>query len=80
MLLWASTRLEGLTSAEEREATLREFLALQKEDGGWSLPSFGQYIRHDDTPNRKDGPSDGYATGLALLVARAAGVPARMPG
>ena len=79
MLLWASTKLEGLTTAPEREAILREFLALQKEDGGWSLPTFGAWKRHDDTPNRKDGPSDGFATGLAVVVARAAGLPADDP-
>jgi squalene-hopene/tetraprenyl-beta-curcumene cyclase len=79
MLLWASTKLEGLVSGAEREATLNEFLALQKEDGGWRLSTFGQWKRHDDTPNPKDGPCDGYATGLAITVARAAGVPADHP-
>jgi len=31
---------EGLMSAEDRDAVLREVLALQKKDGGWCLPSF----------------------------------------
>jgi len=76
MLLWASTKLDGLATEAERQETLREMMALQKEDGGWCLPSFGAWKRHDDTPNRKDGPSDGFATGLAVTVARAAGLPA----
>jgi squalene-hopene/tetraprenyl-beta-curcumene cyclase len=79
MLLWASTKLDGLTTGAERESILREMLALQKDDGGWCLPSLGSWRRHDDTPNRKDGPSDGFATGLAVTVARAAGVPADDP-
>jgi squalene-hopene/tetraprenyl-beta-curcumene cyclase len=76
MLLWASTKLEGLMSPAEREPVLRDLLALQKKDGGWCLPSFGGWKRHDDTANAPDGPSDGYATGLAVVVLRAAGIPA----
>ncbi|HVE42820.1 MAG TPA: prenyltransferase/squalene oxidase repeat-containing protein [Planctomycetota bacterium] len=73
MLLWASGKLEGLMSTDERDAVVRELRALQKKDGGWCLPSFGGWKRHDDTPNAKDGPSDGYATGLAIVVLRDAG-------
>ena len=76
MLLWASTKLDGLLKDSERQEILGEMFDLQKEDGGWCLPSFGEWKRHDDTPNRKDGPSDGFATGLAVTVARAAGFPA----
>jgi len=79
MLTWASTKLDGLLTEAERNGSVKDMLALQKEDGGWSLPSFGDWKRHDDTPNRKDGPSDGFATGLAVTVARAAGVPADHP-
>jgi len=76
MLLWAASRIDGLMPAEERDAVVRELLALQKKDGGWCLPSFGGWKRHDDTPNAKDAPGDGYATGLAILVLRTAGLPA----
>jgi squalene-hopene/tetraprenyl-beta-curcumene cyclase len=79
MLVWASTKLDGLLKDSERQEILGEMFALQKEDGGWSLPSFGEWKRHDDTPNPKDGPSDGFATGLAITVARAAGFPADHP-
>jgi squalene-hopene/tetraprenyl-beta-curcumene cyclase len=73
MLLWASLKLDGLMTPAEREATLRDVLALQRDDGGWCLPSFGDWKRHDGTPNRKDAPSDGYATGLAVYLLRISG-------
>lgn len=79
MLVWASTKLDGLLSDPDRRAVVRDVLALQKADGGWCLPSFGEWKRHDDSPNPKDGPSDGYATGFALIVLRASGLPADDP-
>jgi squalene-hopene/tetraprenyl-beta-curcumene cyclase len=75
MLLWAGSRIDGLLSGEERDAIVRELLALQKKDGGWCLPSYGGWKRHDDTPNPQDAPSDGYATGLAVFILRTAGLP-----
>ena len=77
MLLWASVRLDGLMSTAEREATVKKLLALRRPDGGWNLPSLGNYKRHDKTANPKDGPSDGYGTGLVMYVLRQAGVPAQ---
>jgi squalene-hopene/tetraprenyl-beta-curcumene cyclase len=55
---------------------VRELLALQRDDGGWSLPSLGDWRRLDGRPNDKRAPSDGYATGLVLYVLRRAGVAA----
>jgi squalene-hopene/tetraprenyl-beta-curcumene cyclase len=75
-LLWASLKLDGLMTAAERERTVKELLALQRDDGGWSLPSLGDWKRRDGKPNDKKAPSDGYATGLVLYVLRQAGVPA----
>jgi squalene-hopene/tetraprenyl-beta-curcumene cyclase len=75
MLLWASCKVEGLMSREERDATVKELLSLQRDDGGWSLPSLGDWKRRDNTPNDKAAPSDGYATGLVVYVLRQAGVP-----
>ncbi len=40
-LMWASTKLDGLMSKQERDKTIKELLALQKLDAGWSLPSLG---------------------------------------
>ena len=54
-------------------------LALQKKDGGWCLPSFGGWKRHDDSPNAADAPSDGYATGLSVVLLRTAGFGADHP-
>jgi squalene-hopene/tetraprenyl-beta-curcumene cyclase len=75
-LLWASLKLDGLMEPAERDRTVSELLALQRPDGGWNLPSLGDWKRRDGTPNDKNGPSDGYATGLVLYVLRQAGVPA----
>ena len=75
-LLWASLKLDGLLTPAEREQTIKDLLALQRQDGGWNLPSLGAWKRRDDTPNDKNSPSDGYATGLILYVLRQADVPA----
>jgi squalene-hopene/tetraprenyl-beta-curcumene cyclase len=76
MLLWASTALDGLMTADEKAKTIRQLRSLQHEDGGWSLPSLGKYDRRDGTPNDPQAPSDGYATGFVIYVLRQAGVPA----
>jgi squalene-hopene/tetraprenyl-beta-curcumene cyclase len=73
-LLWASLRLDGFMTSEEREATVKQLLALQHADGGWSLPSLGDWKRRDSTPNDKGAPSDGYATGLIVYVLRQSGM------
>lgn len=79
ILLWASTKLEGLLTEPEREATVKALRDLQRPDGGWSLPSLGRWSRHDGTANPEDAPSDGYGTGLVVYVLRQTGVPATDP-
>jgi squalene-hopene/tetraprenyl-beta-curcumene cyclase len=76
MLLWASTKLDGLMTQTERDATVKELLALQRSDGGWALPTLGDWKRRDGTTNDKEAASDGYATGLVVYVLRQAGLPA----
>ncbi|MCC6419411.1 MAG: terpene cyclase/mutase family protein [Gemmataceae bacterium] len=76
MLLWASLKLDGLMSDKLRKSTMTELLALQKSDGGWSLPSLGDWIGHNELPNDRNAPSDGYATGLVIYILRQAGMPA----
>jgi squalene-hopene/tetraprenyl-beta-curcumene cyclase len=76
MLLWAAQRVEGLMTTEEKQATVKQLLALQHPDGGWSLPSLGSWKRHNGKPNDPAAPSDGYATGLVVFVLREAGMPA----
>src|SRR5262249_13408204 len=73
-LLWASLKLDGLMTPAERAQTIKELLALQRQDGGWNLPSLGDWKRRDGKPNDKQAQSDGYATGLILNVLRQAGV------
>jgi hypothetical protein len=67
-LLWASSRLSGLMTGQEREALANELEAKQHSDGGWSLTDLGQGVwkRHDNTPF--DLRSDGYATGIIVLA------------
>jgi squalene-hopene/tetraprenyl-beta-curcumene cyclase len=78
MLLWASLKVEGLLTDEGRKATIKEMLALQRPDGGWSLAALGGWKRHNGKPNDPT-VSDGYGTGLVVYVLRQAGVPAGHP-
>jgi len=80
-LLWASTKLDGLMPPAVRDATVKELLALQRRDGGWSLESLGQdWIGHGGAKSNRDAPSDGYGTGLVVYVLRQSGVPASDAG
>lgn len=79
LLLWASTRLDGLMSAEQKAQAIRQLRAMQRPDGGWCLPSLGVWNRHDGSPNDPKAPSDGYATGLVIFVLRQAGIMATDP-
>jgi squalene-hopene/tetraprenyl-beta-curcumene cyclase len=79
MLLWAAQHVDGLMSKEEQKDTIDRLLKLQRPDGGWNLPSLGNYKRHDAprrNKNDKEGPGDGYATGYVVFILRQAGVPA----
>jgi squalene-hopene/tetraprenyl-beta-curcumene cyclase len=78
-LLWSSLKLDGLMEARERDQTVNQLLALQRDDGGWCLASLGDWRRRDGTTNNKMGPSDGYATGLVLYVLRQTGTPVTAP-
>lgn len=78
-LLWASTKLDGLMTKAARDETVERLRGLQRPDGGWSLPTLGDWSRRDGSPNDKGAPGDGYATGLVVYVLRQAGVPADDP-
>jgi hypothetical protein len=81
--LLASSRLEGVLTADERQALIRELALRQRPDGGWSLNDLGTW-RWDKqaAPFAPPGPtnaallsqSDGYATGLVVYAMRQAGV------
>jgi squalene-hopene/tetraprenyl-beta-curcumene cyclase len=70
--LWASTTIDGLLTSGRRDAIIRDILAKQRADGGWSLSSLVDCKRSDGTPQETG--SDGYATGLTLHVLQLAGV------
>jgi squalene-hopene/tetraprenyl-beta-curcumene cyclase len=74
MALWASAKVTGLVTAEQRAALVDQTFALQQGDGGWGTASLGTYKRNDNTP--LDTRSDGYATGLATLALQRGGVTA----
>ena len=85
MLLWASMKLPGLLQKTEREAAVRELIALQHKDGGWNLITLGRpvgsteavtpWLRTDDTPHDWKS-SDGYATGFVCYVLQQVDEPA----
>jgi squalene-hopene/tetraprenyl-beta-curcumene cyclase len=78
ILLWASVRLPALLTSGERQSIVKEVLALQRDDGGFSLSTLvGQWKRKDKTP--LDARSDGYATGVVALVLRQTGMKAETP-
>lgn len=77
-LLWASTKLDGLQTAADKQTTMEELRKLQREDGGWSMESLGQdWVGKKGDRSKPDAPSDGYGTGLVVFVLREAGVPAQ---
>jgi len=78
-LLWASLKLDGLFSKEEQKKTIKKLLALQREDGGWSLASMAKWEGQAGPVDAKKAPSDGYGTGFTVFVLRQAGVPASDP-
>ncbi len=71
--LWASTKIEGILSNAEQKRLIEQLFDKQQEDGGWSLPSLGTWVRNDRTP--QETASDGYATALVLHVLQTAGLP-----
>ena len=79
MLAWCSVRIDGIATEEQRKQTLAELMALQLDDGGWSTSGF---LTDWKGLARKDGKpldtktSDGYGTGLVMVIARELGLPA----
>ncbi len=89
-LLWASTKLPGLLTPEQRASIIKEVLSKQQADGGWRLSSLVWSSRGWSLSSlasswimrsvKEDGTplelnSDGYATGLITFVLQQAGVP-----
>lgn len=79
VLLWASTKLDGLMTADEQKAAVAALRGVQHKGGGWALAALGKYARHDETPNDPAAAGDGYGTGFVTFVLLRAGVPATDP-
>lgn len=77
VVLWAAARVPELLAPERRQAIVGDALAKQRDDGGWSLASLGDFKRQDGT--EQDRRSDGYATGLVTLSLGQAGGPSAQP-
>jgi squalene-hopene/tetraprenyl-beta-curcumene cyclase len=77
MVLWASTRVDGLLASSERQAIIDAAVGKQQDDGGWSTASLGAWKRVDGSA--LDVRSDGYATGLVTLVLNRAGMSSSAP-
>lgn len=73
-LMWAEARLHGVMTREMRDQKVQELAKLQRPDGGWSLPSLGNWKGHDGLPIDQ-APSDGYGTGLVVFALRQSGLP-----
>jgi squalene-hopene/tetraprenyl-beta-curcumene cyclase len=80
--LWASSRLPGSLTENEKTTLLAEIDNIQEADGGWSLAKLGKttagnWQSHGAYP---DGVvSDGYATGLIVLALKGVGTDAKNP-
>ncbi len=82
MLAWCSVRVDGIATQEQRDETLAQLLALQLKDGGWSTSGFltdWKGLARNDGQPLDSKTSDGYGTGLAIVIARELGLPADDP-
>jgi squalene-hopene/tetraprenyl-beta-curcumene cyclase len=73
MILWASSKLDGVLTPEQREPIVRAAVSAQLADGGWNLQSLGSWRRVDDTTI--DSKADGFATAIAVLALQQSGLP-----
>jgi squalene-hopene/tetraprenyl-beta-curcumene cyclase len=72
-LLWASAEIPDILTTEQQKSVLSDVLAIQNDDGGWSLSSLvGPWTRSDNTP--LETKSDGYATGVIAFVLQQSGL------
>ncbi len=84
MGLWASAVLPAILTETDKRALIAELLDSREADGGWSLAKLGK-TGAGASPWKAQGVypegavSDGYATGLIVLVLRRAGVAADHP-
>ena len=86
LLLWTAARMPELLQEDRRQKLIDKLWTHQREDGGWSIRTFStpekwgagnRAAKLRAEPEFKTPPSDGHMTGLAVLVLREAGVPAK---
>lgn len=86
VLLWAAARMPDLLQKDRRQKLIDTLWTHQREDGGWSIRTFStpekwgagnRAAKLRAEPEFENPPSDGHMTGLAVLVLREAGVPAK---
>ena len=70
--LWAEKYFPGVMTFDQEHELVERVNTLQHADGGWSLTDLGTWKRRDNTP--LETRSDGYATGLVVLVFEETGV------
>lgn len=75
--LWAEKYFPGLITSDQKLELAERVKSLQHADGGWSLADLGTWKRRDNTP--LETRSDGYATGLVVLVFEETGM-SELPG
>ena len=77
--------MPGLIDEAQRDALVKLLVSRQRSDGGWSMRDFAkpeEWGRGNRAEKLRAEPeftkpeSDGHMTGLAVIVLRAAGVPA----
>jgi len=83
LLLWVSTKWEGLISDQLKEEIIEMIIARQQDDGGWSMRTFAtpetwgggsRLAKLKSEREYEDPPSDGHQTGLAIMILRDAGI------
>jgi hypothetical protein len=73
--LWAQRFFPGVATPAQSRKLIADLIRAQHHDGGWSLTDLGTWKRRDTTP--LETRSDGYATGLIVLVLEESAVNAR---
>lgn len=71
MAMWAERYFPGVLTFDDEHQLIERIDGLQHPDGGWSLADLGTWKRRDNTP--LETRSDGYATGLIVLVCELTG-------
>jgi hypothetical protein len=79
ILLWAATKLPGLMDSAQRQSLVTEVLHAQNSDGGWSLSALMTKKKSKGKALLTNADSDGYATGLVILVLEQTAMPAAAP-